>query len=412
MQKKSVKIQIPQPCSERFDQMPEEGEGRHCSKCDRTLIDYTSLSESELAKVFMEKKGKICGQFHPSQLNKPLRIAPNYRKPYQWKAASVLLAGLLSASNLSAQNISVIDAKVPVEQNVINTKTELIGPIDTRKIAAVSGTIEDYETGETLIFANVLLKGTAIGTTTDMDGNFQLDIPEANRAAEIVLVVSYIGYQTKEITINDASEALRIQLDDDSYAVVLAAKMKISQCVLVGMVVAVRYEDDDRNQEGIVEWLQERKPIREARRLAKRTKKAARKAARLLVQKDKEAKKETEIEMTELMMTHNGITEETKPTIVLQKDYSLKVFPNPFNDYLQLEIGLKKSAKAKVSIFDLSGKLIISVEEMLEKGTNEIGMSLPHDMPEGMYLLRYEDDLEHMESIQVVKTSATIRPQD
>jgi TonB-linked SusC/RagA family outer membrane protein len=53
--------------------------------------------------------------------------------------------------------------------------------------------------GETLVGANVILKGTAIGTTTDVSGNFTFDVPDPDG----ILVFSYIGYISQEIPINN-----------------------------------------------------------------------------------------------------------------------------------------------------------------------------------------------------------------
>ena len=57
------------------------------------------------------------------------------------------------------------------------------------------GVIKDASTGEPLIGANVVEKGTSNGTVTHGDGSFQLAV-QSNRA---VLVISYIGYQTLEV---------------------------------------------------------------------------------------------------------------------------------------------------------------------------------------------------------------------
>ena len=58
----------------------------------------------------------------------------------------------------------------------------------------INGSVRDL-TGEPLIGANVLLQGTAQGTTTDIDGNFSFnDLP----AGPYTLVVSYVGFNTQE----------------------------------------------------------------------------------------------------------------------------------------------------------------------------------------------------------------------
>ncbi len=60
----------------------------------------------------------------------------------------------------------------------------------------ISGTVKDA-TGETIISASVVVKGTTIGTVTDFDGNYTLDVPDDAK----VLVFSYIGMKTQELNI-------------------------------------------------------------------------------------------------------------------------------------------------------------------------------------------------------------------
>ncbi|WP_209404708.1 TonB-dependent receptor [Pseudozobellia sp. WGM2] len=75
--------------------------------------------------------------------------------------------------------------------------------------ATVTGTVTDTN-GVPLAGASVIVKGTTRGTTTDFDGNFSI-------AAEgsAALGVSYIGYKTKEVAINNQSN-LSITLEEDS----------------------------------------------------------------------------------------------------------------------------------------------------------------------------------------------------
>ncbi|GJM35564.1 MAG: SusC/RagA family TonB-linked outer membrane protein [Saprospiraceae bacterium] len=64
----------------------------------------------------------------------------------------------------------------------------------------VKGTITDME-GEPLIGASILVKGTSTGTITDFDGAYSLNIPDGSK----MLVVSYTGFNTKEVEIGTAS---------------------------------------------------------------------------------------------------------------------------------------------------------------------------------------------------------------
>lgn len=65
----------------------------------------------------------------------------------------------------------------------------------------ISGTITDAETGAALIGATILIKGTSIGTSTDVDGKFTLSIPDDNT----IIVFSYIGYLNQEVTVGNQS---------------------------------------------------------------------------------------------------------------------------------------------------------------------------------------------------------------
>ena len=60
----------------------------------------------------------------------------------------------------------------------------------------VAGTVNDGEFSEPLAFANVVVKGTTIGTTSDFDGKYVLDLDPGN----YTLVFSFVGYDTLEIT--------------------------------------------------------------------------------------------------------------------------------------------------------------------------------------------------------------------
>lgn len=61
----------------------------------------------------------------------------------------------------------------------------------------VKGKITDKATGETLIGVSVKVKGTTVGASTDVNGNFTVKAPDDG-----TLVISYLGYETVEIAVN------------------------------------------------------------------------------------------------------------------------------------------------------------------------------------------------------------------
>ena len=73
----------------------------------------------------------------------------------------------------------------------------------------ISGTVKD-PTGETIISASVVVKGTTIGTVTDFDGNYTIDVPDDAK----VLVFSYIGMKTQELDIT--GDVMNVVLSENS----------------------------------------------------------------------------------------------------------------------------------------------------------------------------------------------------
>lgn len=71
----------------------------------------------------------------------------------------------------------------------------------TAQNLSISGSVSDANSGEILIGVTLLQKGTTVGTTTDLDGKYSLSVP-----AGAVLVVSYVGYVTREINVQKAGK--------------------------------------------------------------------------------------------------------------------------------------------------------------------------------------------------------------
>lgn len=74
----------------------------------------------------------------------------------------------------------------------------------------ISGTVVD-NTGEVVIGANIMVKGTTNGTITDVDGAFRLE----NVPDDGILIVTYIGYLTQEVPVTSAAN-YRIAIKEDT----------------------------------------------------------------------------------------------------------------------------------------------------------------------------------------------------
>ena len=109
---------------------------------------------------------------------------------------------LLSGTNLQYKQVS---------NNILITPVAEIAQAATavQKVPGlVGGQVKD-KNGDALAGVNVTIKGTVTGTISDANGKFNLNLP----ADRNVLVFKYLGYKTKEITVN--SENIEVVLEED-----------------------------------------------------------------------------------------------------------------------------------------------------------------------------------------------------
>jgi len=145
-------------------------------------------------------------------------------------AVTKLLGQCLSKNNLNFEltddNTILIKEKAVVVNNAIQQKI-------------ISGKITDGS-GQPIPGANIVEKGTTNGVQSDFDGKFSLNV----KSEKSILVVSYIGFTTKEIPLNGQSN-LVIKLQEDSAKleeVVVVGYGSVKKKDLTGAVVSVGAE--------------------------------------------------------------------------------------------------------------------------------------------------------------------------
>ncbi len=91
----------------------------------------------------------------------------------------------------------------------------------------VTGTITD-DSGEPLIGVSVIVKGSTVGTATDLDGSFTLDVSNENAEIEI----SYVGYRTEIVTVSSDNNVVSVVLSEDVN--------KLDEVVITGLASTVK----------------------------------------------------------------------------------------------------------------------------------------------------------------------------
>ena len=200
-------LHIPKPCSENWNQMTPDEKGRSCKHCQKIVVDFSAMSDQQMVDYFANTSGKTCGRFLPEQLNRITAVPASNRKPFISIAA--MLAALymfLPAAKATHRPLTEQGIKPAPDTSHKAGKPE-------RLYKVISGIVTD-DSNVALPGAVLKLKGTNTATVSDNNGQFRLNLPENLTDKSIKLVVTFIGYDAKEmkLSLTRPHEEIRIKL--------------------------------------------------------------------------------------------------------------------------------------------------------------------------------------------------------
>jgi len=217
---KKINLSIPDPCHENWEKMTGVEKGKFCSSCQKAVVDFTNMSDRQLADFFKKPKGTVCGRFNNDQLDRQIMI-PQKRIPWIKYFFQIALPAFVVSQRAIAQskiivkeiaecNFVVGQLRIKEEKPKVNAAKELRGKI-----------IDGH--GNPVSYATVVKKDTKAGALADSNGYFKIKAP-----INSILVFSAIGYLTKEIKVNN-SDFLNIVFDKNEI-------MMLGEVVVAGLV--------------------------------------------------------------------------------------------------------------------------------------------------------------------------------
>ncbi|MCR1024393.1 carboxypeptidase-like regulatory domain-containing protein [Cellulophaga baltica] len=222
--KNSISVSVKKPCSEKFSTFNTTDKGGFCASCEKEVIDFTTMSKSEILNYLCTATNSTCGRFKTSQLN-DLQMANSNVSSFNFLTKSI---GAMSFSLLSLCAISSVNAQD--EALSTSAQTELVSnPEATTNTTQsnkykVKGLVVDQE-NLPLPGVSVVLKGTNEGVSTDFDGNFEFS---RHLSEGDVLVFSYVGYDTQRYTIaKSETDTIEISILFDSADIELMGDISI-----------------------------------------------------------------------------------------------------------------------------------------------------------------------------------------
>jgi hypothetical protein len=191
-------------CNMYWDEMLPNKKGRLCQKCNKTIIDFSKMSFSEIALKMSETNESTCGYYLPEQIAEVRRLKNNI--PLSLGLTSLIATTSFANSehneNNKIENYSSIKIINDTENNQDYSRQN--GIINDSIL--LSGKIEYYDSiskrNLTDSYAYVIIKGTEFGTSSNENGNFQIKYLPTIENEKIILLIGSIGFEQKEIEIN------------------------------------------------------------------------------------------------------------------------------------------------------------------------------------------------------------------
>ncbi|TDN38668.1 carboxypeptidase-like regulatory domain-containing protein [Hymenobacter sp. UV11] len=170
----------PQLCDQNWLAMPPTARGRLCGQCEREIYDFSALSWPQIVQTQAAHGNRLCGLYSDAQLAHWGHVPPRACAPL---AAATALALALAAVPAPAQTLS---PATPGPAAIHLRGTVTMVSAQTGKPEPVPG-------------VTVLLLGSTLGTSTDMQGHYALTVPIAERADTVRLGFSALGFVTQHV---------------------------------------------------------------------------------------------------------------------------------------------------------------------------------------------------------------------
>ena len=332
---KKFQLQIPKPCHENWDQMHPVEKGRYCNACAKEVVDFTNMSDRQLAEFFKRPSGATCGRFADDQLNRDI-IIEKKRIPWLRYFFTVAIPTFLLAKPAYSQGkmVAVDTVKQVVGDTTINTV--LLDGIVARDVKIMipelqTVTVIDSLTSLPVPYATIQLKNRKQEFATDSTGKVSFMRPTSG---QMTLIVSSVGYETVEKNFTLGKGDIMVMLTQQTINLdsVVVNTVDTSELIIVGAFGGFYIEEVEEN--------------------------------------------------TFLDTMKNWLLPSTAKPVV---------YPNPAARGTSITIDWRaiKDGDLRVTVFSSNGNAVLNHDFKLAKGTNKLQLPTGASWSAGIYYLRF-----------------------
>ncbi|PZR26688.1 MAG: hypothetical protein DI535_13490 [Citrobacter freundii] len=194
-----IKLEIASPCSENWDKMDRTERGRFCQSCQKQVIDFTGMSDQQLALFFKHNKTNVCGRTRNDQLGQELELPRKRIHWFRYFVQVALPALIFSNKGYTQGKITPLPKMERFIRGPQDTSKIIVPAVDSTPVSRIiNGRVID-RSGIQLSGASIMIRGTTKGTAANEHGQFSLRITDE----EIItyLEISAVGYVRRTIEI-------------------------------------------------------------------------------------------------------------------------------------------------------------------------------------------------------------------
>lgn len=136
---KKFTLSVTSPCHENWEQMTPDQRGRFCASCQKIVVDFTAMSDRQVADYFKKSAVSTCGRFYRDQLNREMVIPKKglpwlrYFFQFTWPALLLFLKACGQKEKVTGKTL-IEERKTAWPVLTMGVAVQQITPVDTVKL--------------------------------------------------------------------------------------------------------------------------------------------------------------------------------------------------------------------------------------------------------------------------------------
>ncbi len=135
---KKIQLNVPDPCHENWFSMTPAEKGRYCNSCQKVVIDFSVMTDTEIIQYFQKDRGNTCGNFTVGQLGRDIREPATPARKQYWGMLLSVLVTFFAACKSRVDNVtgkSVASTTQPAAEELLIMGAMMLMPETDTSVA-------------------------------------------------------------------------------------------------------------------------------------------------------------------------------------------------------------------------------------------------------------------------------------